>query len=235
MEQEIITALHLPAGFTVTAHAGAFNTPDNSLESVKTILKNKCELIETDVSFRPDGTPVIIHKDDPDADEGVLFADVLRLIAEDPDIRMNLDLKSVRNLPQIDRLLREYGLFERAFFTGVGEDWIGQVRSESAVPTFLNAEPDKKTGKDPEKLQALADKIRTLGAVGLNSHYSAVTPLCGEILHKNGLLLSVWTANDKRAIRRCLAARPDNITSRHPDLVAQVCLDESKKSCKVIK
>ena len=46
---------------TITAHSGAFGTPDNSLEYVKKVLEEHCEIFEIDVTFRPDGTPVVIH------------------------------------------------------------------------------------------------------------------------------------------------------------------------------
>lgn len=215
----IVSCGALPPRFTVTAHAGAFDTADNTLPSVQAALDFCCDTIEMDVSFRPDGTPVIIHKDDPGADEGVSLEDVFALIAKDPAITMNLDLKSVRNLPAVDALLRRYGLFERAFYTGVEADRTAQVKAQSAVPYFLNDTPGILQRGSRAGLQALADRIRTLGALGLNSYFKSVTPLCARVLHENGLLLSVWTANSEADIRHCLAVKPDNITSRHPDLV----------------
>ena len=104
---------------TITAHSGAFDTPDNSIEFVKKVLEEDCEIFEIDVTFRPDGTPVIIHSGSPKADEGILLRDVLALVAGHPSIRMNLDLKSVKNLPAVDELLENYGLTERAFFTAM--------------------------------------------------------------------------------------------------------------------
>ena len=45
---------------TVTAHSGAFDTPDNSLEYIRRVLDAGCGILEMDVTFRPDGTPVLI-------------------------------------------------------------------------------------------------------------------------------------------------------------------------------
>ena len=207
---------------TVTAHAGAFDTPDNSVESVERALAEGAEIIEMDVSFRPDGTPVVIHKARPRAAEGVLLADVFALVAQAPGVRMNLDLKSVKNLPAVDSLLREYGLFDRAFFTGVGKNWAPKVREQSNVPYYLNVDVSKRARKYPADAKKLASRIRDAGALGLNCHYGNVTGNVIETLRAEGLETSVWTVNDEAAARQILPLRPDNVTSRHPDMILRV-------------
>ena len=179
---------------TVTAHSGAFDTPDNSLEYIRRVLDAGCGILEMDVTFRPDGTPVLIHKGSPADDEGIYLSSALELIAASPALRMNLDLKSVRNLPAVDRMLRLFGLFDRAFFTGVGQRWVPAVRRHSELPYYLNA--------------GLPEKLRG----------NAVA--CA--LHKRGLALSVWTVNEEADARRVLALDVDNVTSRHPDMILRV-------------
>ena len=121
---------------TVTAHSGAFGTPDNSIDYVKKVLEENCEIFEIDVSFRPDGTPVIIHDGHPKANEGILLRDAFSLISADPALQMNLDLKSVKNLPAVDELLDRYGLTDRAFYTGVDADWAPSA-STPITPTAI--------------------------------------------------------------------------------------------------
>ncbi len=41
-------------------------------------------------------------------------------------------------------------------------------------------------------------------------------------MRENGLLVSVWTANSPAAMRRCIALAPDNITTRHPDMLREM-------------
>lgn len=204
---------------TVTAHSGAYDTPDNSIEFVKRALSEGCEILEIDVTFRPDGTPVIIHSSSPKASEGVLLRDVLSLVAADPSIRMNLDLKSVRNLPAVDELLNRYGLTDRAFYTGVGEDWTKTVRETSKIPYYLNAGVSPWRRSSEKALTALADKIVRLGAVGLNTHYDNCRPVMVKLFHEKGLPVSVWTVNDEKNAAKYAAMGVDNITSRCPDVV----------------
>ena len=206
---------------TVTAHSGAFDTPDNSIEFVKKAIAENCEIFEVDVTFRPDGTPVIIHDGHPKANEGILLRDVFALAAEHPSIRMNLDLKSVKNLPAVDELLERYGLLERAFYTGVGADWAPTVKADSKVPYYLNADVMPWKRGSGKALAALADKVAALGAVGVNTHYDNCRPAMVKAFHDKGMPVSVWTVNDAKTAARYIAMGVDNITSRRPDIVKE--------------
>ena len=207
----------LPAGFTVTAHSGAFGTPDNSLAFVERVIAENCDVIEMDVSFRPDGLPVIIHSGAPKEDEGIPLAEAFARIAKHPSLRMNLDLKSTANLPAVDALLKEYGLTDRAFYTGVGENWVPAVQKNSAVPYYINMPFSLAVKRSKKAADAAAKRIKTLGALGLNCHYNDVSPTVVRAMRENGLLVSLWTANTPRGMRRSICLRPDNITTRHPD------------------
>lgn len=103
---------------TITAHSGSFDTEDNSMENIRKVFDENCEIMEMDVTFRPDKTPVIIHKSAPSEEEGILLEDVFTFVAghQNKNILLNLDLKSLNNLPQVDYLLEENNLKERAFF-----------------------------------------------------------------------------------------------------------------------
>ena len=127
-----------PHKFTVTYHTGALNTPANSVESIRAALSDGAQIIEFDVTFRPDGTAVIIHSDSPSATEGIPLDDALATVAESGKCRINLDVKSVANLPEVDRLVNKHGLSERVFYTGVFDYWVEDVKKNSSIPCFLN-------------------------------------------------------------------------------------------------
>ncbi len=220
--------LSLPDDFTVTYHSGALKTTDNTAESVMIALEYGAKVVEVDVTFRPDGTPCVIHKAEPDSDEGVLLTDILAVVAKSPDCRINLDIKSRANLPEVDRLVKEYGLFKRVFYTGVFEDWVQDVRTNSDIPYYLNSKTDKNRRNDPVYAQELADKIKILGAIGLNTHYENATECITEVLRKNSLLISVWTANSILQQCRLLAMGVDNITTKRP-LRLMRCIDAMKE------
>ena len=44
--------------FTITAHAGALGTKPNTLSSLKKAIEFGVDIVEVDLTFRPDGTPI---------------------------------------------------------------------------------------------------------------------------------------------------------------------------------
>ena len=216
------TSLNLPADFTITHHAGAFGKEDNSLESVEFSTSENADIIEFDVTFRRDGTPVIIHKGEPEDNEGASFEKALEIVSKAQKTKINLDLKSVKNLPEVDRLVKKYNMEKRVFFTGVGEEWTDTVKSNSFIPYFLNYALTKEESEDKEKAEKLASKISSHGAIGLNSYYEFASDLICSVMHKNNLLVSFWTVNDSEAAERVAKCLPDNITTRKPDVVKEV-------------
>lgn len=209
---------NLPENFTVTFHAGALGTKPNTLESIRKALDFGATVVEFDVTFRPDGTAVILHADSAKSDEGVLLNDALAVVASDKNCRINLDIKSTANLAEVDKLVKEHGLFERVFYTGVFDSWVETVKATSAIPYYLNHKLTANEAKDEEKLQKLADEIISLGAIGLNSNLSHATALTTEIMHKNGLLVSLWTANTPAEMAKVIACLPDNLTTKKPHI-----------------
>lgn len=210
---------NLPEDFTVTFHAGALKTKPNTIESINAALDYGAKVVEFDVSFRPDGTAVIIHKGAPKANEGVLLDEALAAVAKDKECKINLDIKSTANLPEVDKLVKKHGLFERVFYTGVFEDWVETVKNTSAIPYYLNHKLTKEESYDENLLQELADKIISLGAIGLNSSFQNASAISTRVMHKNGLLVSLWTANKAEDMARVVACLPDNITTKKPHIL----------------
>jgi glycerophosphoryl diester phosphodiesterase len=213
-----LDGLRLPEGFTVTAHAGAMSLPDNSLISLNQAIKAGANVVEMDVTFRPDGTPVMIHKEIAKQNEGVSLDKAFGIVAENYRVKINLDVKSLSNLSAVQALALEHGLIERVFFTGVGEESIEQVKAKCPqIPYYLNFSPNKKLFNSKEYAQTLAKKLIGLGCMGLNCGYGEISKTLVEVLHENGLLVSVWTVDKKKDMCRMLSLSVDNITSRNPD------------------
>ncbi len=212
-------ALNLPDGFTLTYHAGALNTKPNTVESIKAALAHGATVVEFDVTFRPDGTAVIIHAEAPTENEGVLLDEALAAVAEDKKCKINLDIKSTANLPQVDELVKKHGLFERVFYTGVFRDWVETVKANSEIPYYLNHKVSAEESENEELLQKLADEIISLGAIGLNSNYRNASATTTDVMRKNGLLVSYWTVNGSKVAAKVIGYRPDNITTKKPHLL----------------
>ncbi len=203
----------------VTAHAGAMGFADNSIEAMQAGVDAGADIVEFDLSFTPEGAAVLSH----DAPQGVepTLADAFDFLRRNPTIRANVDLKQMTDqLPAVQTAAQEAGVLERIFFTGIEEDWVPGVRRLCPkIPYYLNYGIDDDRRQDADYLAGIAELVKSLGALGLNIHHSGATALLADILHQRGLELSVWTVNDPEQIRRIAAIRPDNITSRRPDLV----------------
>ncbi len=221
--------IELSSGFTVTYHAGAMHTRANSIYSVRAAVEDNADIVELDVTFRQDGTPVIIHSSNPTEKQGELLGKALGIVAGHPSCRINLDLKSLVNLGEVDRLVKDYGLFDRVFYTGVFEDWVETVKNNSEIPYYLNHKITEEEASDAALAQNVADKAKSLGVIGINSHFENASTLFTEVMHKNGLLVSLWTVNEISDMPSVLCACPDNITTKNPHLLVNV-IDYMKKT-----
>ena len=207
----------LPENFTITHHTGALNKEMNSLESVEFSLKFGADIIEVDVSFRPSLVPVIIHKDNPEENEGVLFEEAIKIVANDKECKMNLDLKSVANLPEIDKIIKKYNMISRVFYTGVSEEWVQTVKENSVIPYYLNFNLKSVSYYNKENSLTLANKIKELGAIGLNANFTNAGEIVCSVIRNEGLLLSLWTVDNIEDIKNVLLLCPNNITTKRPD------------------
>lgn len=210
--------LSLPAGFTVTAHSGCEGTPDNSMEFLKKCVEINAQVAEIDVTHRKDGTVVMIHKELAENNEGILFEDAIKYLSENTDtMKFNLDLKSFDEISKIVDIIEKYNIRERCFFTGVEESQTEIVKSQGrGVPYYLNVKfvPLKKHNK--AGLYEAMKKVQRCGAIGINCNYAFASKEMVKLFRENGLLLSFWTANTKRVMKKLLVLSPDNITSRLP-------------------
>ena len=207
----------LPQGFTITAHTGAMCTRRNSLRSVKKAADRRCDITEMDVTFRPDGTVVIIQMEKPAQTDGVLFEDALKLVAQSPSIKVNLDLKAFWNTAAVQEAVRRHGLLERVFYTGVYLGNAEQVRTGSpGIPYYINERIGNDKLDNREYIEQVARNITGAGGIGLNSDFRGINALVVELMHKNGLLVSAWTVNKKKDQLRMLELGVDNITTTSP-------------------
>ncbi len=208
---------------TVTAHSGSMGLPDNSIEAMEAGILAGASIVEFDLRFLPDGAPILSH-DDP-ADAAVGLADAFALLQKYPGVCANVDVKDPCGLDAVVPLAKQMGVLDRLFYTGVGENWVTTVKEKSPeIPYYLNADVPESDDAPENTTQAeayalLAEKTKRLGAVGINIHHSHLNAALLRAFREAGLPVSVWTVNKPEDIARITALRPDNITTRRPDLV----------------
>lgn len=216
--------LHLSANFTVTAHTGGMGTADNSIESIEKAIAVRADVVEFDVRFRPNGTPVMAHDAVTSDGEGVPIAGALKVLSKDGvAIRVNLDIKETTNLSALQALVKQYGLLDRVFCTGVTEEFLPEVQKQCPeIPYYLNYAPDKNKLKDEKYQEELLQLLEKTGALGINCHYKNADKYLADALHAQGYLLSVWTVDKENEMVRSLVSGADNITSRNPDMLIEL-------------
>lgn len=216
-------SLNFVEGFTITAHTGAFNTPENSLESVRAAIDNNVEILEIDIRRRPNGTLVISHDIVVTNNDGTELTEVFKLLQRD-DCRINLDIKETRTLNDLHDMLVEYNLLDRAFLTGIDQMNVAAVKESSCADMdyYLNYQPSRIQIFTNDYKQKIISLLEETGAIGINCNYKYAGGTLSNLLHENGYKLSVWTVNSRYEMKRMLVAEPDNITTKEYDLLISV-------------
>ena len=214
------TIKNIPPDFTVTAHSGAMKTKENSIESVVTGAA-LADIVEVDVCFDAGGTPVLSH-DLPPAADSVKLEEVFRVLKERGPLKANLDLKAADDLPEIERLAESFGVLDRVFFTGVTEKMLPDVKGKTAIPYYLNLPVNRLRAKNRKYVLSRVKKVKDSGAAGINFRHRSVTGLLTEVFHENGLLVSVWTVNREKDMKRVLLCGVDNVTTRDPETLRRL-------------
>ena len=119
----------------------------------------------------------------------------------------------------MERLVIKHGLENRAFLTGVLNKFVDEVKKQCKVlKHYINVYYD-------DGLPAFEDivaHVRETESIGINLHYSYITPELVEAMHKENLLVSAWTANDTDVMIKLINMGVDNITTRHPDKLIEL-------------
>lgn len=210
-------------GFTITAHTGAYDTAMNTVEFVQAALENDAKIIELDIRLRPDHTVVMSHDIVVTNNDGVPLEDAFVLL-EDTDIQINLDIKETRSLNYLYELLVKYNLVEQSFLTGIEMINVKAVKESDCanMDYYLNYMPSRTKVFFDEYRTKLIDLLEETGAVGINCNYKFAGSQLSNLLHKKGYKLSVWTIDKERTAKKMLVIKPDNITTKDPEMIQNV-------------
>lgn len=214
--------LALSDSFTVTAHTGSMGTEENSIASIEKAIEIGADVVEFDVRFQSDGTPVMAHDGLlAGGKKSVTVEEAFQALTQDGvKINVNLDLKETSHVDRLEELVKQYSLLERCFYTGVTEKMVDDVRSKSPdIPYYLNYSPSRNRLLGDKYQHEVISVLRRSGAIGINCNYIYSGERLANLLHENGYLLSVWTVNNKDQMARALVNGADNITSKVPDQV----------------
>ena len=211
---------------TAVAHRGdPYHVRENTLDSLRSALDLGADAVEIDVRLTKDGVPVLLHdetlkrlweQDRPLL--GLSAAEVRGLtaggvptlqeaLAACDGSRVMLDLPGtpdVRAARRVVDVVRDCGAQDRVYYCAGPAAMLAVRAADPAAEIALTW-----TTLAPPR-PALLDAVRPRW---LNYRFGLVGHALTERVHRDGYLLSVWTPDTRRSMRRLLDLGVDSITT----------------------
>ncbi|MEV6836193.1 glycerophosphodiester phosphodiesterase [Streptomyces sp. NPDC051133] len=217
---------------TAVAHRGdPYRIRENTLDSLRSALERGADAVEIDVRLTRDGVPVLLHDETLRRLWGIdrplraLSAEELRgltaggvptlaeALAATGECRVMVDVcgRVDRRLvePVVD-VVRQSGARDRVYYTAGAEAMLAVRAADPAAEIALT-----RTTLAPPR-PALLDAVRPRW---LNYRFSLVDHDLAARVHRDGCLVSVWTPDTRRSLRRLLDLGVDSITTNRIDVL----------------
>ncbi|MEU9571696.1 glycerophosphodiester phosphodiesterase [Streptomyces massasporeus] len=220
-----------PAPVAVAHRGDPYRVRENTVASLRAALRRGADAVEIDVRLTRDGVPVLLHDatlkrlwEHERPVNALSFEEVRGLtgggvpalaeaLAATDGHRVMIDLPGspeVRAVRRIMGVVEEAGAAERVYYCA-GADAMLAVRAvdpgaEIAL-TWTTLAPPR-----PVLLEAIRPRW-------LNYRFSLMDRPLADGVHRDGYLVSVWTPDTRRSIRRLLEAGVDSITTNRVDVL----------------
>ncbi|MFJ8957478.1 glycerophosphodiester phosphodiesterase [Streptomyces sp. NPDC102381] len=219
---------------TAVAHRGdPYRVRENTLPSLRSALERGADAVEIDVRLTRDAVPVLLHDSTLERLWGherplsALSCDEVRGLTEDGvptladaleacrDARVMIDLPGAdaRAVRTVVGAVRDCDAEDRVYYCAGAETML-KVRTASPSAeialTWTSLAPPR-----PALLAALTPRW-------LNYRFPLVTRALAARVHHEGYLLSAWTPDTKRSMRRLLDIGVDSITTNRVDVLTSL-------------
>jgi len=219
---------------TAVAHRGdPYRVRENTIDSLRSALERGADAVEIDVHVRltKDGVPVLLHDEtlkrlwEQDRPLQSLSAAEVRglteggvptlaeALAEADGSRLMLDLpgtRDVRTARRVVDVVREAGAADRVYYCADATAMLAVRAADPSAEIALTC-----TSLAPPR-PALLTAVKPRW---LNYRFSLVDHDLAARIHRDGYLLSVWTPDTRRSMRRLLGLGVDSITTNRVDLL----------------
>ncbi|MFD4260513.1 glycerophosphodiester phosphodiesterase [Streptomyces sp. NPDC058534] len=224
--------MHTLRDVTAVAHRGdPYRHRENTLDSLRSALDRGADAVETDVRLTRDGVPVLLHDEtlkrlwEHERPLRSLSADEVRgltagrvptlaeALAATDGSRLMLDLPGApgeRAVRRIVDVVRECGAEDRVYYTAGPVAMLAVRAADPAAEialTWTTSAPPR-----PALLAAVRPRW-------LNYRFGLVDRALSDRLHADGYLVSVWTPDTRRSMRRLIALGADSITTNRVDVL----------------
>jgi glycerophosphoryl diester phosphodiesterase len=215
---------------TAVAHRGdPYRVRENTIASLRSALALGADAVEIDVRLTRDGVPVLLHDEtlkrlwahdrpllslSSDEVRGLTSDGVPTLVdalKETGDSRVMVDLPGAaddRAVRRIVDVIRECGAQERVYYCAGAPAMLAVRAADPAAEialTWTTLAPPR-----PALLAAVRPRW-------LNYRFGLVGRELAARVHRDGYLLSVWTPDTRRSMRRLLDMGVDSITTNRID------------------
>ncbi|MEW2620012.1 glycerophosphodiester phosphodiesterase [Streptomyces sp. NPDC048106] len=217
---------------TAVAHRGdPYRFRENTLDSLRSALDRGADAVEFDVRLTRDGVPVLLHDDtlqrlwEVARPLGALSAEEVRgltggrvptlaeALAATGDSRVMVDLCGRVTRRTVQRTLdvvRESGAGDRVYYSAGAETTLALRAADPAAEIALTW-----TTLAPPRPALLA----AINPRWLNYRFSLVDRDLVARVHRDGRLVSVWTPDTRRSLRRLMDLGVDSITTNRIDVL----------------
>lgn len=217
---------------TAVAHRGdPYRFRENTVDSLRSALDRGADAVEIDVRLTRDGVPVLLHdeklkrlwqQDRPllslsAAEVRGLTAGGVPTLAEalaaTGGSRLMLDLPGTRDVRTARRIVdavREAGAADRAYYCADAGAMLAVRAADPSAEIALTC-----TSLAPPR-PALLDAVKPRW---LNYRFSLVDRELAARVHHDGFLLSVWTPDTRRSMRRLIDLGVDSITTNRIEVL----------------
>ncbi|MEU9269316.1 glycerophosphodiester phosphodiesterase [Streptomyces sp. NPDC048251] len=217
---------------TAVAHRGdPYRFRENTVDSLRSALDRGADAVEFDVRLTRDGVPVLLHdetlkrlwqQDRPllslsAAEVRGLTAGGVPTLAEalaaTEGSRLMLDLPGTRDVRTARRIVdavREAGAADRAYYCADAGAMLAVRAADPSAEIALTC-----TSLAPPR-PALLDAVKPRW---LNYRFSLVDRELAARVHHDGFLLSVWTPDTRRSMRRLIDLGVDSITTNRIEVL----------------
>jgi glycerophosphoryl diester phosphodiesterase len=229
---------------TAVAHRGdPYRVRENTIDSVLAALDRGADAVEVDVRLTKDGVPVLLHDEtlkrlwEHDRPLRSLSAAEVRGLTdgrvptlaealeatggEDGGTRLMLDLpgtREVRVARRIVDVVREHGAQDRVYYCADATAMLAVREADPAAEIALTW-----TTLAPPR-PVLLDAVRPRW---LNYRFGLMDQDLADRIHADGHLISVWTPDTRRSMRRLAALGVDSITTNRVDVLCALRADAS--------
>ncbi|QEU91499.1 glycerophosphodiester phosphodiesterase [Streptomyces kanamyceticus] len=216
---------------TAVAHRGdPYRVRENTLPSLRSALERGADAVEVDVRLTGDGVPVLLHDESLkrlwgyDRPLAALSAAEVAGLTEDGVPTLEAALKATDghrlmiDLPgatpaavrAVVGVIADCGAAERVYYCAGAQTMLAVRAADPAAEIALTW-----TSLAPPR-RAVLDALKPRW---LNYRFALVDRELAFHLHREGFLVSVWTPDTRRSMRRLLDADVDSITTNRVDVL----------------